>query len=424
MMKKKSYLYTIMLLSLIIFSSCASTPVSTTESPKSNRSFPKDGIYSYDFDRYVNCVEQTLMYQSYGMIGYQTIQKKSWGNAVYIQNGSFVEPETRIILEISEKGEVTSPDNPSISGTYKKDGNFFFQGYYEENAQILKISISGKLLYSDEETRASSVYNGKFVLTDEGTGRKQNVTINNGLYSWEYKDKVDEDFTTWPVLVDARGKINCGFEMTVRSGIKGISEMMTSSTNQSIGSVDTKGLLQVETLTQTAGSGQSVKSDTITFSGVRGSQNLNQIEKDQVDEEAKKYFSASSKKKQNQEKANPPEWYSDFIKNDQEFLYGSARKTHENPNVALQVAEITAVNQIQSTIAQDVKIIRESEKTMTQGQNSSKESAFFQLVDSFNQITIPYTVKNKLYDNKTHTAYVVVELPREEAEKIIENNLK
>lgn len=423
-MKKKSCLYTIILLILIIFSSCASTPTATTESPKSNRTFPKDGIYSYDFDRYVNCVELALMYQDYGMIGYQTIQKKSWGNAVYIQNGSFVDPETRIILEISEQGEVTSPDNPSISGSYKRDGNFFFQGYYEENSQILKISISGKLLYSDEEDRASSAYNGKFLLTDEGTGRKQNVTINNGLYTWEYKDKVDEDFSTWPVLVSANGKISCGFEMTVRSGIKGISEMMTSSTNQTYGSVDTKGLLQMQTLTQTAGSGQSVQSDTITFSGVRGSQNLNQIEKDQLDADAKKYFSSSSKKKEKQQKTNPPEWYSDFIKNDQDFLYASARKTHENPNVALQVAEITAVSQLQSSIAQDVKIIRESEKTMTQGQTSSKESSFFQLLDSFNQITIPYTVKNKFYDNESHTAYVVVELSRKEAEELIQNNLK
>ena len=411
-MKKIFYILALNLSLALILSSCASTP-------KSN--FPSDGVYSYDFERYVDCVEAVFMYKAYGMDAYQNILKKSWGNAVLMQGGLFVEPETRILISISPSGEVSSPENPSISGTYKKNGEFFFQGYYEENSQVQKITINGTLLFSAEKERASSAFDGDFLLTDNGTERKQKVRIENGLYLWEYEEKQDGDFETWPVIVGADGTIRCGFEMTVRSGVAGLTNMLVSSANETYGKVSADGKIQVQTITKNFGTGQAGEENKIDFSGVRGTENLNQISKESGGKsEIAKVLTKAGGKKQDEKKENPPEWYADFIPNDTESLYGSARKTHADKETALKIAEITAVSQIKSVLSQDILVRTEGKKSMSQkGGETATESSFFRAIDTFSKVSIPYEVKNSLYDEKTLTAYVVVSLSRAAAEKII-----
>ncbi|MCR5290896.1 MAG: hypothetical protein K6E51_12970 [Treponema sp.] len=410
-MKKQLMTLLFSVLTVVLFISCASVP---REAPS------LDGVYSYDFERYVDCVEYAYTFQSYGMDAYQNILKKSWGNAVYIQDGTFVEPETGILISIAPDGQVSSPDNPSINGTYDTNGDFFFQGYYEENGQVVRITINGTLLYSADAARASKAYDGNFVLVDNGTERKQNVTIENGLYIWEYQDKQDDDFTTWPTIVNADGSIHTGFEMTVRSGIRGLSEMLVSSTNESSGKVTPSGSIQLQTITQSYGTGQSGESETITYSGVRGTENMSQITKAQSNESTvKSAFQKRASQGALTLKGTPPEWYSDFIMNDDLYLYGSARKTHDDSATALKIAEITAASQIRSALVQKVATRSESQMTQTQGEASQSESRFFRSMDSFSQIPIPYTVKNSFYDETTRTAYVVVSLLREEGEKCL-----
>lgn len=73
----KRFFYIIILALILVpafaFVSCASVPKSA---------FPPAGVYSYDFERYVDCVEVTAVYKSYGMDAYQTVPKKPFGNAV------------------------------------------------------------------------------------------------------------------------------------------------------------------------------------------------------------------------------------------------------------------------------------------------------------------------------------------------------
>ena len=397
-------------LALILFFSCASVP---------SARFPSDGVYSYDFEKYVDCVEAVFAYKSYGMDAYQNICKKSWGNAVYMRAGSFVDPETRIVISISESGDVTSPENPSISGTYKRNGEFFFQGYYEENNQIQKIAVSGTLLFSKSENRASSAYDGDFTLTDNGTLRKQAVRIEDGLYLWEYAEKQDDDFETWPVIVGADGSIDCGFELTVRSGVKGLTDMLVSSANQSLGKVSADGTIQLQTLTQTSGTGKAGESNTVSYSGIRGTENFNQIQKEKgTPSKITERLAKSKDRIQNPKKENPPEWYSDFIPNDSETLYGTARKTHDDKETALKIAEVTALSQIKMQLSCEITSYSEGKKSLTQGKSDASEASFFNAVDTFSSLAIPYTVKNRAYDEKTKTAYVVVTLAHSEAEKL------
>lgn len=395
------------------FFSCASLPVI---------SFPEDGIYSYDFERSVDCVEVTAMYKAYGLDAYQTIQKRSYGNAVLMQDRSFVEPETRILISISPIGEVYSPQNPTINGKYKRNGDFFLQGYYEENSQISKITISGKLFFTQDSERASKDYNGDFILTDNGTERKQKVKIENGLYLWEYEEKNDDDFTTWPVIVSADGTIRCGYDMTVRSGIKNQSDMLVSSSNKSLGNVSKDGRIIIRTITNNYGSGQSGEEKKIDFSGLRGSENLSQISKEKAEEsKIRKALTKTSKKRQIEIKENPPEWYSDFIPNDENYLYGSARKSHADKEIALKIAELTAVSQIKSSLVQNVVTYTQTEKalSMDNENNTKSDSKFFRAVETFSSIQIPYKIMNSFYDENTHTAYLVARLTKAEAEKIL-----
>lgn len=387
--------------------------------------FLQDGIYSYDYERFVDCIEITAQYKSFGMEAWQTISKKSWGNAVYVEDGSFVEPETRILVSISDTGKISSPDNPSVNGKIRRNGKFFFQGYYEENAQMLKFAISGNLVFSKDGARASKEYDGNFTLVDNGTQRKQKVRIEKGLYLWNYEDKQEDDFETWPVIVDADGKIDSGFEMTVRSGVKGLSDMVSSTSQQSLGTVTPDGSISLRTLTNTAGSGQSVASDTINYTGMRGTENLNKITKDEDQvSDIKKAYKKQRTKKSSGPKANPPEWYSDFIENDEFFIYGTAQKTNDDRATALKVAELTAASQIMMNLSHEANVRVESEKKGSQDENSKQkiESRMFMIMDSFSNINIPYSVKESFYDEETKTAYVVAVLKREDAEKILSEN--
>ncbi len=413
-MKRDFYIKALFLAFALALFSCASVPKTV---------FPPDGIYSYDFERYVDCVEVTAMYKAYGMDAYQNILKKSYGNAVLMQSGAFVEPETRILISISPSGKVTSPQNPSITGIYKKNGDFFFHGYYEENSQISKITINGKLMLTKESDRASEDFDGNFILTDNGTERKQKVRIENGLYLWEYEEKQEDDFTTWPVIVASDGTIHCGFDMTVRSGVKNMSDMLVSSTNESYGKVKTDGSIQIQTVTKNYGSGQSGEESRIDFSGVRGSENLSQISKEKsTDSKIKRTLTKTSGKMQVPKKENPPEWYSDFIPNDSDFLYGSARKSHSDKETALRIAELIAMSQIKSSLVQDFVSSSEAEKTMIQEADgkTKAESRFFRAAETFSLMKIPYEVAESFFDEKTGTAYVVVRLGRSQAENILE----
>ncbi|BDC97561.1 hypothetical protein [Treponema saccharophilum] len=69
-MKRFFYILALILVPAFAFVSCASVPKSA---------FPPDGVYSYDFERYVDCVEVTAVYKSYGMDAYQTVLKKYSG---------------------------------------------------------------------------------------------------------------------------------------------------------------------------------------------------------------------------------------------------------------------------------------------------------------------------------------------------------
>lgn len=267
------------------------------------------------------------MYKSYGMDAYQTVLKKSFGNAVLMQGGTFVEPETRILISISPDGDVTSPQNPSVSGKYKKNGDFFFQGYYEENAQVSKIAVNGKLHPAEDSERASRDFDGDFVLTDSGTGRKQKVRIENGLYLWEYEDKQEDDFTSWPVIVAPDGTIRRVFDMTVRSDVKNMSGMLVSSTTESFGNVKTDGSIRVRTITRNYGNGQSGEETTIAFSGIRGTENQSRIAKEKSGElKIRRTLTQSGGKMQAEKKDNPPEWYADFIRPDAKNARGQGKR--------------------------------------------------------------------------------------------------
>lgn len=256
---------------------------------------------------------------------------------------------------------------------------------------------------------------GDFILTDNGSERKQKVRIEKGLYLWEYEEKEEDDFETWPVIVSSDGRFHCGFDMTVRSGVKNMSDMLVSSTCESYGKVKADGSIQVQTITKNYGSTQSGEESKIDFSGVRGSENLSQISKEKsTDSKIKKTLTKASGKTQVPKKENPPEWYADFIPNDSDFLYGSARKSHADKETALRIAELTAVSQIKSSLVQKILSKSEAEKSMIQERDgkTKAESRFFRATETFSLMQIPYEVAESFYDEKTGTAYVVVRLGR------------
>ncbi|MBR1638981.1 MAG: hypothetical protein IJ688_06310 [Treponema sp.] len=69
-MRKSLFIFRFFLITGLAFAS------GTKASNSVRTAFPKDGIYSYDFERYVECIETVAMYQAYGMEAYQDILRK------------------------------------------------------------------------------------------------------------------------------------------------------------------------------------------------------------------------------------------------------------------------------------------------------------------------------------------------------------
>lgn len=139
-----------------IFASC----VTTMES----------GVYTYDYERVESSVDLQEMYRAYGIEGGQSIEKKATGAAVLVEGRRFTDPETGLLLELGADGTVSSPENATIQGSYKKGGSLLFFGFYEENGQTFQLSVKGMLLRSDSGDRAGSEFDGEYRATDSGTG--------------------------------------------------------------------------------------------------------------------------------------------------------------------------------------------------------------------------------------------------------------
>ena len=150
---------------------------------------PKNGLYMFNYERILNSVDVQQIYAVYGIEARQDIIRKVEGCGVLIENGMFLDPESGIEISISPVGKISSPENPTIHGKYKNNGEITFYGFYEENNQTIQITLTGVLISKEESRRGGKSLNGIYETVDNGSGKSQKVVVSDGLYTWEFKDE-------------------------------------------------------------------------------------------------------------------------------------------------------------------------------------------------------------------------------------------
>lgn len=369
--------------------------------------FFADGVYSFDYERIIDCVEVAAIYKSYGIDAKQDITKKMHGSAVFVKNRQFVDPETKILLTVAANGAISSPQNETIHGKYTKKGDAVFQGFYEENGQLVHLTVQGRLLRSDHRARASFDYDGEFTMTDSGTGRKQYVAVKDGLYLWRYAEERQGDFEPWPIIVHSDGSVDTGLELLSRTVIKDQSEMIFDTVHQANGKISPSGSIAMTCMTTTTGSGIADVSQPFVYSGKRLSSEESVVMGDDI------YTMLTVSPYAGYTKAkNMPEWYTDYPEAEKDFLVAAAKKTHSDKETALRIAESCAASDIVSSISISVRLATEAKHTGTY-------KYLYRLADSTALQSIPYAVRRQYYDETSHTAFVIVELRKSKADRII-----
>ncbi|MBD5428133.1 MAG: hypothetical protein HDR39_02220 [Treponema sp.] len=375
-----------------IFASC----VTTMES----------GVYTYDYERVESSVDLQEMYRAYGIEGGQSIEKKATGAAVLVEGRRFTDPETGLLLELGADGTVSSPENATIQGSYKKDGSLSFFGFYEENGQTFQLSVKGMLLRSDSGDRAGSEFDGEYHATDSGTGRSQIVTVSDGLYIWKYADAQDGDFEPWPTVVLPDGTFRSGFELTTHASMGNFSEQTFFTKNMTEGKLRDGGGIRIKTITVTNGTGVAGEQTPITYEGVRA------VSEDRISsaEKIRSTLSGAGNRKSSAARAfkevPAPEWYSERLFVEDGKFVSCGMKQGGDKETALKIAESIALGKIASYRALAVS----SETTgKTKATETSNERHLYETVSTVAQQQIPYKVTARFYNEEHKVAFVQIE---------------
>ena len=390
------------LLVLVVFScfaGCGSVPKASLAG----------NFYTYDYELLLSFTESCYLYQqSAGMRMYQDYTKTVSNVVVQMQDSGFVEPDYGYLLEISPSGRISSRDNASVTGKYHDDGTFYWQGVEESGGVLRNLLVRGKLLPSRAQDRADSRYNGSFVLTDPGTGREQQVLVQDGLYFWQYAQPAEGDFEPWPLVVQPDGTIVYSLEMITRSGMVGMYDMTFSSEVHTSGQVELDGSIAVSSITKTLGTGMMTpQEEKINYVATSGSQQLQEkLEQGMGRILAGGAKSASKNLSGGGRKNPPPLWFVADLDTSTDVVAGRGMKSHEDSSVALELAEAAAVAEAISTIS--ITVAR-----VSRGYETNQERRLYEVVETVASRSHDYRVVNSLYDSESSTAYVMVEMEAE-----------
>ena len=390
------------LLVLVVFScfaGCGSVPKASLAG----------NFYTYDYELLLSFTESCYLYQqSAGMRMYQDYTKTASNVVVQMQDSGFVEPDYGYLLEISPSGRISSRDNASVTGKYHDDGTFYWQGVEESGGVLRNLLVRGKLLPSRAQDRADSRYDGSFVLTDPGTGREQQVLVQDGLYFWQYAQPAESDFEPWPLVVQPDGTIVYSLEMITRSGMVGMYDMTFSSEVYTSGQVELDGSISVSSITKTLGTGMMAPQEAkVNYVATSGSQQL----QEKLGQEMGRTLAGGSKSASKNlsgggRKNPPPLWFVADLDTSPGVAAGRGMKRHEDRAVALELAEAAAVAEAISAIS--ITVARES-----RGYETNQERRLYEVVETVASRSHDYRVVNSLYDSESSTAYVMVEMEAE-----------
>ncbi len=353
---------------------------------------------TYDYELFLNFTEANFFYvQTAGVKMQMDYTKKMEGSVVFKQDNCFVEPDFGYSLIITKTGKIYSPDNPSVTGRIKDNGQIYWQGFEETAGVIRNFLVKGILKPCYAYNRANSDCDGSFILTDSGSGREQKVLIQNGLCFWEYAEKQEGDFETWPLIVHPDGTIKNTMSLLTRTSGTGMNDMTYETTHFTEGKVQ-PGSISLRSVTKTIGNQIGSNETNFNYVGTSASKQIDE----KMQRKMNQILTTGKKTKTEKKSGTPPVWFVIDLDVNSDVLLGRGMKQHSDKDTALKLAEMTAVSDL--ICAKSVNVTSTSQLKQT-----NKEKRLYQVVDTISKNDIQYNVVNSFYDTTNSTAYVMVE---------------
>lgn len=361
------------------------------------------GWYLYDFERTFKGVEDEYTFtQSTGMKMVQEVTVKQKGTVTWCEEGVLHDPVLDMYLSVDGEGRIRSIENPTVSGTLSENGAFFWSGLTEQHGRLNHVAVTGSLTPLPLPARGDSRYDGLYHLTDTGTGRQQLALVKDGLYTWSYIDGGEAGFTPWPTLIRPDGSFGFDMEWTT------VLEMGESRANYSTGfiaqgQIDPAVGISMEILSHTAGAADGGGERPEIYTGIMA--RTAEFPNEQIPVDTGTALPAAVEAAR---KAPAPDWsgYPSWYRNPpvkENMIFGAGQKTFSVRDTALAMAEAAAAADIALRLRMRIES-RIEERENAAGRRAES------LITIEARDNIPYRVAERIYQEDTETAFVLLEL--------------
>jgi hypothetical protein len=403
-MMRKTVVVFIALTASILLCFCTSSPAKTAVTDKQKIFLPPaEGWYLYDFDQLLKSIENEYSYAQEGIALKSEVTKKQRGTIAWCEDGIIYDPVLEIALSVDSTGNIHSPENATVKGLLKADGSFYWTGMVDQSGGLTHATVTGKLGAITSEMRAGKEFDGLFLLTDNGTGRKQIARVQDGFYTWRYDDDEEVLLTPWPMLIRPDGTFDSSLEMIVVMEIGGYGGTNFGNAVSTAGCIIPGEGISLEVSVISSGLiGTESAPDVQIYGGVQIYNN--EVPNDAIPQGVDtliKVKAVEIKKQSAADTSTYPVWYIQ-PPSKQNFIYASGYSRFENEKIALDLAEAAAAAEISAQIK--VRVQSETLETST-GNNTRIDSR----LKTETTEKIVYKVLKRMYRAGTGEAFVLLE---------------
>jgi len=375
------------LLSILLLLCLSCTSVKPEKKPNPV-TYIKNGWYMFDFECTYKGIEDEYnqAFKTKTRIVQELVYKYN-SVVCYFDNGVLYDPVMNIEFLVNSDGVINCAENFTIRGKIEKDGRIFWSGLKEEYKRLTGIFVKGTLRPLYDSDLAGKEYDGVFHITDSRSKKEQLVNIKNGFYTWKYIDGQEAEFTPWPVLLRPDGSVSCGMEITTIKEIGESSRVSYTTIFSLKGKVTPGQRISIDEIPLSSGAAREQKDAVRSFTGtlIRPGEYPN----DAIPKDIESLVKAGRAAIKAQPKPNPAKYPSWYLKLPVKpgVVYATGEKTSTEKNTALTLAEAAA-----ASLAEQTRAYIEGNKSKATQQ-------------------LNYKVIERHYNEETHTAFVLAEMP-------------
>jgi len=388
----------------LVFLSCA-----TGSGRQANLLPLNSGWYQYDSERTFKAIEDEYnLTQSLGMNVVQEITYKYTGVVTNFADGALYDPVTKIELLVDNKGNISCAENVSIRGTVNRDGSFQWNGLQVENGRLNSLFVKGTLTPLPASVRAGPEFDGVYHMTDQGTGRQQLVKISDGFYTWTYLGSEETVFTPWPTLIHPDGAFSFSMDMTTVMEMGEASRMNFTNGVLSQGRVIPGQGISMEEVVRSAGlssaglgNDSGGKPQVYSGTAIRSGEFPNEAIPADIGSLVRGGRS-TARATPRPDRSLYPSWYLNLpVKAG--FTYAAGEKTFADRETAFAMAEAAAAAYLADQIM--VRIQSASTEISNNAGTRIEEHTRIEALQR-----LKYRVTERTYNEKTNTAFVLLEM--------------